>query len=330
MKIAIFHGNEKWVLRGLAIDIEKAMIKVGIKVKRCEVDLVNPGPPPAANFYLFVQQGQLASIHKAWGYKKDLLGKSICIFTHFDYKNCHFELLSNIRLVTHMSSHQMAISIGNGLSRKNSVMIPLGVDLDRHFPIQQEYLSRKLNLEYKNIAITKKRSYIGFCTRFWNKDTYVKRKDYQCLLEVVQKLIKEGQRILIIGDGWQNSPLQSNDNLVVLNPPYEHYNYFYNLMSTFVSVTSYDGGPIPLLESLACGVPPIITNSGFAPDIIKNENIGTLFQPFTDANTILKTIRINKDKQYNREMLRMLASQYSFDNYVLKLTNYLGLHLASP
>ena len=101
-------------------------------------------------------------------------------------------------------------------------------------------------------------------------------------------------------------------------------------MSTFVSVTSYDGGPIPLLESLACGVPPIITNSGFAPDIIKNENIGTLFQPFTDANTILKTIKINKDKQYNREMLRMLASQYSFDNYVLKLTNYLGLHLASP
>ena len=30
MKIAIFHGNEKWVLRGLAIDIEKAMIKVAL------------------------------------------------------------------------------------------------------------------------------------------------------------------------------------------------------------------------------------------------------------------------------------------------------------
>ena len=55
-------------------------------------------------------------------------------------------------------------------------MIPLGVDLDRHFPIQQEYLSRKLNLEYKNIAITKKRSYIGFAQDFGIKTPMLKEK----------------------------------------------------------------------------------------------------------------------------------------------------------
>ena len=68
MKIAIFSGNEKWILRGLAIDIQEAFVKSGIEAKHYELDLVNPGiDPPEADWYFFVQQGQLNSILKAWG-----------------------------------------------------------------------------------------------------------------------------------------------------------------------------------------------------------------------------------------------------------------------
>ena len=92
MKIAIFHGNERWILRGLAIDIEKSLRKLGIEVTRHEVDLDSPGTIPDADWFFFVQQGQLNSILGSWGYRKDLVKKSICIFTHFVAKKCNYKL----------------------------------------------------------------------------------------------------------------------------------------------------------------------------------------------------------------------------------------------
>ena len=154
MKIAIFHGNEKWILRGLGIDIEKSLLNIGISVSRHEVDLNSPGKIPDADWFFFVQQGQLDAILGAWGYREDLVKKSICIFTHYISQNCNHQLLRSIRLVSHMSSHQMAISIANGLSSKNSKLIPLGVDMERHYPVKQAYLTQTLKNLYPEIKIT--------------------------------------------------------------------------------------------------------------------------------------------------------------------------------
>ena len=326
MKIAIFSGNEKWILRGLAIDIQKAFVKSGIEAKHYELDLVNPGiDPPEADWYFFVQQGQLNSILKAWGYKKDLVKKSICIFTHFDFKNCKFELLNSIHLVSHMSSHQMAIAIGNGLSRNNSSLLPLGVDPERHYPVKQNYLDTELAKKYPRIRERSKRSYVGFCTRLWNKDTYTKRKNYECLFEIVNKLLQQNQKVLIVGDGWEKHASNKHKNLVIVDPPYKDYILFYNLMKAFVSVTSYDGGPIPLLESMACGVPPVITNSGFAPDVIKNKEYGLTFQPFAESSEVLRLIKETIDSEHSRETLRKRAIEFSFESYAKKLLKHLAL-----
>ena len=234
--------------------------------------------------------------------------------------NCYFELLNKIKLVSHMSSHQMAISIGNGLTKANSRLMPLGVDLTRHYPLKQDYVSRKLKEKYPEIKCTLKRSYIGFCTRFTRKITYTKRKNYESLFKVVNSLVNLNKNVLIIGDGWQDVDiLNRNSNLIILNPPYKDYNLFYNLMKLFVSVTSYDGGPIPLLESMACGVPSIITNSGFAPDIIEHKKNGYLFQPFEDEQNILKGIEYMDNQNFIRSHLREAAAKYSFDEYAMNL-----------
>ena len=324
MRIAIFSGNEKWILRGLAVDLETALKNLGISVKRYEVDLANPGiAPPEADWYFFVQQGQLKSILQAWNFREDLVKKSICIFTHFDYKNCNFELLNSIHLVSHMSSHQMAISIGNGLSKSNSALLPLGVDPQRHYPIKQEIIRKKLIDAYPNIHDTTKRSYNGFCTRFWKKNTYTKRKNYESLFELINMLLAQGEKVLVIGDGWEKVKIKSNKNLVVINPPYKDYILFYNLMKVFISVTSYDGGPIPLLESMACGVPPVITNSGFAPDIIEDEKYGLKFQPFSQSETVMKLVKKSHRTNYSRKLLRDKAKEFSFAAYANKLVSLL-------
>ena len=85
---------------------------------------------PKADWFFFVQQGQMDTILRAWNYRIDLVKKSVCLFTHFNFRNCNFKLLEKAKLIAHMSSHQMAISIGNGLSRENSRLLTLGVDID--------------------------------------------------------------------------------------------------------------------------------------------------------------------------------------------------------
>ena len=134
------------------------------------------------------------------------------------------------------------------------------------------------------------------------------------LLNVIRDLALEGFPILIIGDGWHKSNLTDiAKNAFVYDPPYEHYNYFYNMMRVFCSVTSYDGGPIPLLESMSTGVYPVITNSGFAPDVIKSPDMEEFFSPSQHPNICNLAVPFN---EIDRNLLRELY-YHSFDSFVL-------------
>ena len=325
MRIAIFHGNEVWVLRGLGMDIEKALKKLGVSVSRHQVNLTDPGDIPEADWFFFVQQGQMNTILKAWKYRKDLVQKSICIFTHFNFRNCNFSLLKHAKVISHMSSHQMAISIANGLSRENSYLMPLGVDMERHFPLKQAYVTDYLNQHYPSIDCTRKKTYIGFCTRFSGKQTYTTRKNYDSMLKIINTLAEQNKKVLIVGDGWEKAKIYKNkENLVVLNPPYKDFNVFYSLMKVFVSVTTYEGGPIPVLESMACGIPPVISNSGFAMDIIQSKDLGLIFPPFESEEKILKLINQCENTNFDTKLLRKTASKFSFDAYAKKLVDILS------
>ena len=325
MHFAVFHGNERWILRGLAIDIETSLIKLGHSVNRLETDLSNPVAPPDADYYLFVQQGQLNTIHRAWGYKQNLLAKSICIFTHYDHNNANFKILNDILLVLHMSSQQMATAIANGLSAKVSFLCPLGFDPQRHFPLNSDYMRMQIKSLYPSLESFPKRHFIGFCTRLSKKYTYTRRKDYPLLFEVINKLLHLDLPILIIGDGWDKANIAPGaKNLFVFDPPYKHYNLFYNLMRVFCSVTSYDGGPIPLLESMSAGVFPVITNSGFAPDVIRSPDNGCLFQPFSDSKDVCGLVHTSYTKVIDKKLLRNSVLPFSFDSFSLNMTNKLN------
>ena len=144
------------------------------------------------------------------------------------------------------------------------------------------------------------------------------------MLKIINTLASQNKKVLIIGDGWEKAKIYKNkDNIVALNPPYKDFNMFYNLMKMFVSVTSYDGGPIPLLESMACGVPPVITNSGFAPDVITSEEFGYTFQPFESEEKVLRLIDKCESTEFDRLKLREAASKYTFDNYAQRLVSLL-------
>ena len=61
-------------------------------------------------------------------------------------------------------------------------------------------------------------------------------------------------------------------------------------MDVFVSVSKLEGGPIPLIESMMCNIVPVASRTGFAPDIIRNDENGYLFDIDSEVGDICKLI----------------------------------------
>ncbi len=98
------------------------------------------------------------------------------------------------------------------------------------------------------------------------------RKGVEILPEIV-KLLPDW-KFIILGRGWENflkeSGLSENQNV-----EYEYFDrYSRNIAMSratiFLSLSKVEGGPIPLIESMSLGVKPIATDTGFAPDLIKD------------------------------------------------------------
>ena len=107
---------------------------------------------------------------------------------------------------------------------------------------------------------------------------YYERKQPARVLELVQTLPDE--RFLLVGRGWRAAPfwdkLAALPNLDYVEPGYAEYPALYREMAVFVSLSSLEGGPIPLLEAMMTDVVPVATMTGFAPDVIQHGRNGFL------------------------------------------------------
>jgi len=98
--------------------------------------------------------------------------------------------------------------------------------------------------------------------------------------------------------------------------PYEKLPFIYNMADLVVSVPSSDGTPMCLLEAMACGVPPIVSDVPSVLEWIEN-GVNGLVVPIGDADALSKAImhilenRAFTDAvaQKNLQMVRTKASQ---------------------
>jgi glycosyltransferase involved in cell wall biosynthesis len=94
------------------------------------------------------------------------------------------------------------------------------------------------------------------------------------------------RRFILLGRRWEQyerfEDLSRLPNLTILQDvPYDQYPAHYAEMDVFVSASYQEGGPIPLLETMMCDIVPVVSRTGFAPDIVKHGSNGFLFD--TDA-----------------------------------------------
>jgi glycosyltransferase involved in cell wall biosynthesis len=116
---------------------------------------------------------------------------------------------------------------------------------------------------------------IGFCSAF-----HV-RKNPDLILDIVKHMPQ--YNFFILGQNWHQ--YEKFQEFMALpnfkyydNEPYENYPDFYKQMDVFVTPSTLEGGPVPLLEAMMSNCVPVATKTGFAPDIIKHGKNGFLFE----------------------------------------------------
>jgi glycosyltransferase involved in cell wall biosynthesis len=94
------------------------------------------------------------------------------------------------------------------------------------------------------------------------------------------------RRFILLGRHWERyagfEEMSRLPNLTLLQDvPYDQYPAHYAGMDVFVSASYQEGGPVPLIETMMCDIVPVVSRTGFAPDIVAHGENGFLFD--TDA-----------------------------------------------
>jgi glycosyltransferase involved in cell wall biosynthesis len=117
---------------------------------------------------------------------------------------------------------------------------------------------------------------------------FYERKNPDRLLELMRLL--PHRRFHLIGRKWEQyvlfGAMRALPNFSYLTIPYREYPEQYRKFDVFLSMSTLEGGPIPLLEAMMCNAVPVASDTGFAPDLIRHGENGFLFDIDAPATTI--------------------------------------------
>ena len=214
--------------------------------------------------------------------------------------------------------------IDKGIPSHKLGIVPFGVDAKVfHPPNAEERLLTRRSLNLSNEALV-----IGFSARR-TSDTDG-RKGIRCFVEALRLANQQLRNVatVIIGPGWQDlaHELQMEGITCSLIPYYidhEQIAKFYHAMDVFWTTARIEGGPVPLLEAMASGIPCISTPVGAALDLVKNQKNGFMVpfdspKQFADLSSQLAENR-DLGKQIGMEARKTILQERTWSQSQLKM-----------
>lgn len=154
---------------------------------------------------------------------------------------------------------------------------------------------------------------------------YYQRKRPELIVEIVQSMPE--RRFELIGRNWPGTPelaaLQQLPNFSYCEDTYASYPQFYDGIDVFVSPSSLEGGPIPVLEAMMSNAVPVASDTGFARDLIRDgENgficatdadpsdyCGAIEKAFSSSTDVRSTVEHLTWDRFAREILELLRDR---------------------
>ncbi len=143
---------------------------------------------------------------------------------------------------------------------------------------------------------------------------FYERKNPDIILDVV-KLLRHREFVLI-GRNWNQyanfEELRAQANFTYTSAPYRDYPEIYSSFDVFLSMSTLEGGPIPLVEAMMSNAVPVASRTGFAPDLIRHGRNGYIFDLDATPEEIAKLI----ESAFNLPGdVRTTVAQYNWNNF---------------
>ncbi len=194
--------------------------------------------------------------------------KITTFYTHTRINNFNLFLAKKINKILPMNSFESNLLELEGIKRENLKIFYAGYDHNIFYPL---YLKDK---KFDVIFVCKYDSIL--------ESYYSRRKNYTLLINLVNSLSKS-LKVAIIGKDWDKcQSLSKSENISTLNPKHSEYMKIYNNSKIFVNLSKYEGGPVSLLESMACGCTTVSFPTGFSIDFFSDE-LNSFLIPFNST-----------------------------------------------
>jgi len=127
---------------------------------------------------------------------------------------------------------------------------------------------------------------VGFST------AYYKRKDPELIYNIIKNM--PHREFILLGKNWQEyekfEEMKEMKNFTYIDTEYKNYPDYYDKMTVFVSASKREGGPISLIEAMMANIVPVASNTGFAPDLIRQGKNGFIFPENSKTEDVIKLI----------------------------------------
>lgn len=253
---------ENWVLGGNSRDIYDVFKNNKIRIV---VDFSSTLSRIKATFWCLVAQKLIFvnqnTFYRFW-YLRSIL-KLIkveinLLYTHSnaDLNGVEVFMLNLCKKIVVLNRKEKNFLIVSGITSPEILIQPTGVDFEKFRPDHSKINGNKI------LVVS----------------AYAERKNPWLLFETFNLL--SNFKFLLIGQGWDKFEMFSNmirlDNVEYEEYDTNQYVHQINKCSVFLSLSSQEGGPLPLLETMACNLTPVVTPVGYAVDIIESGRNGFL------------------------------------------------------
>jgi len=225
--------------------------------------------------------------------------------------------------------------MNKGIPSHKLCLVPFGVDTKVFYPPNEEerlQIRQLLNLSKESLVI-------GFSARrTYDADG---RKGVDCFIQALRLVKQQVSNIatIIIGPGWRKlaHKLEMEGitySLIPYHINHEEIAKYYHALDVFWTTARIEGGPVPLLEAMASGIPCISTPVGAALDLIKDQKNGFII-PFDSPQQIAnltnqiaekkdfgKRIGIEARKTILQERTWSQTQRKLFETYQLAIRNF--------
>ena len=207
--------------------------------------------------------------------------------TNFSIDKFTLKQLKGASKIIAMNQAESSNLMRLGVNAKYIVIKPVGIDFEIFKPLNKHELNTVVMVSQLH-----------------------SRKRPELILKVVKFL--PNYKFILIGKKWDESEyldnLQRLTNFEYVKFDFKTYVSELNRGTVFLSLSSLEGGPIPILESMACGLVPVATATGWAPDLIQDGENGVLIP----VDCELDAIKIALEKAFEIDVSKVRKSIETF------------------